>query len=234
MNTSHRFPRSLPLRRLPLRLPFRVLLPGLMLALVAGCSILGGGNKENATIYAPDPRVAADPSWPSVPWQLTVARPTSARMIDSLRIAVRPTPGELQVYKGASWAKTPTEMVEDGVLRALEDSGKIPAVARSGSGIAADYRLLADLRRFEADYDGQALPSATIEVSMKLMHAQDQQVVASRTFLHAQPSTGVDVPQVSAAFEQALGALSRDVAGWALTTGDLHERSGVHQGDKRR
>ena len=27
-------------------------------------------------------------------------------------------PGELQVYKGALWARTPTEMLEDGVLRA--------------------------------------------------------------------------------------------------------------------
>lgn len=221
MNTSNRM--------------LRPLLLLMLLASLSGCSILGGGNtKDAATIYAPDPRVAADPSWPSVPWQLVVTRPVSARMIDSLRIAVRPTPGQLQVYKGASWAKTPTEMVEDGVLRALEDSAKIPAVARQGSGIAADYKLITDLRRFEADYNGQALPSATIEVSAKLLHAQDQQVVASRTFVQAQLSSGVEVPEVSAAFEQALGALSRDVAGWVLNTGDMHERSGAHGAKERR
>lgn len=203
--------------------------------LVAGCSILGGGSpKDAATIYAPDPRVVADPAWPVVSWQLAMTDATSARMIDSQRIAVRPTPGELQVYKGANWAKTPTEMVEDGVLRALEDSGKIPAVARQGSGIAADYKLVSDLRRFEADYNGQSLPSAVIEISVKLMHAQDQQVIASRTFLQAQPAGGVDVPQVADAFEQALRALSRDVAGWVLTSGDAHERSGVHGGGSAR
>ena len=41
----------------------------LALALVlGGCSLLGGGPKEAATIYAPDPRIQADPSWPQVGW----------------------------------------------------------------------------------------------------------------------------------------------------------------------
>ena len=95
-------------------------------------------------------------------------------MLDSTRIAVRPVPGELQVYKGASWARTPVEMLEDGVLRTLEDSGRIPAVARQGSGMSADYRLLMDLRHFEADYAAGATPAAVLEVSTKLLHAQDK------------------------------------------------------------
>ena len=44
----------------------RASLGGLLLAcLLAGCSILGG-SKSPSTIYAPDPRVQADPAWPSV------------------------------------------------------------------------------------------------------------------------------------------------------------------------
>jgi len=99
---------------------------------LVGCSLLGGGRNDRArsTIYAPDPRVQVDPSWPSAQWQLSLAPPTSARMIDSLRIAVRPTPHEMQVYSGAAWSKPPTEMLQDSILRALEDSGKLAAVAR--------------------------------------------------------------------------------------------------------
>jgi cholesterol transport system auxiliary component len=152
-------PRRFPGMRISLALP---------LLLVAGCSILGGKPREPTTLYAPDPRMQADPSWPGVDWQLSISRPEAARMTDSLRIAVRPSPDELQVYKGASWAKSPSDMVEDAVLRALEDSGKIPAVARQGSGIAADYKLVMDLRRFESVYAGSATPSATIEVNAKL------------------------------------------------------------------
>ena len=107
----------------PTRLPRRLLAACLLLPLLAGCSSLlgGGGDRERATIYAPDPRVQADPAWPRADWQLTLSPPTAARMIDSFRIAVRPTPSELQVYRGASWAKTPTDMLQDTVLRTLEE-----------------------------------------------------------------------------------------------------------------
>src|SRR3546814_11501677 len=67
----------------------RLSLAGLAVAcvLLAGCSLLGGGGtRERGTIYAPDPRIDADPSWPTVPWQLASAPATAARMPDSLPI----------------------------------------------------------------------------------------------------------------------------------------------------
>lgn len=195
------------------------------IVLLAGCSILGTKPKDAATVYAPDPRVQAEPGWPTVRWQLALGRPHGARNIDSLRIAVRPSPNELQVYKSAQWARPPGEMLEDALLRALEDSGRIPAVGRQGSGIGTDYRLLLDLRRFESDYTGSATPAATIEVSAKLLHVKSQQVVAARTFLQAQPAAGTAVPDVVAAFEQALATIARDLAGWTLTTGNGYERT---------
>lgn len=190
--------------------------------LLAGCSILSAP-KDAPTVFAPEAKAEADPAWPSVRWQLGTTRPGAARVLDSSRIAVSPVPGELQVYKGAAWARTPPEMLEDGVLRTLEDSGKIPAVARQGTGIAADYKLVMDIRHFEADYLGAALPSAVVEVSAKLLHASDQSVVGSRVFRHAQPAAGTDVALVADAFSRALGATSRDIAGWVLATGQAHE-----------
>ena len=190
-------------------------------ALLAGCSVLGG-SKETMTVFAPDPRVPADPAWPHVSWQLELSRPEAARATDSLRIAVRPTPGELQVYKGASWAKSPSEQLEDTLLRTLEDSGRIDAVGRAGSGLAADYRLVTDLRRYEADYAGNAVPAATIEVNAKLLHTTDQEVVASRTFVQAVPAAGTATPQVAQAFSQALGTIGHDIAGWALASGEAN------------
>lgn len=206
----------------------------LALAMLSACSLLGGGRDERArsTIYAPDPRIQPDPAWPAVDWQLSLMSPTSARMIDSFRIVVRPTPDELQVYSGASWARTPTDMLQDTVLRALEDSGRLPAVARQGAGITADYKLAIDIRRFEADYAGAATPSATIEVNAKLIHAVDQGIVSSRTFLHAEPSASADVPQVVDAFSRALAAVGRDLSGWVLATGDAHDRE-AHPAGRR-
>jgi cholesterol transport system auxiliary component len=194
----------------------------LIAAPLGGCSIVGG-SKTPTTIYAPEPRVAADPAWPRVDWSLAVGPPDAPRAIDTLRIVVRPTPGEIQVYKGASWEKAPSEQVEDTLLRTLEDSGRIDAVARRGSGIAPDYTLLMDLRRYEADYAGGNVPAATIEISAKLLQAPGQDIVAAHTFTQAVPAGGADTAQVAQAFDQALGAVVHDIAGWALTSGEAHK-----------
>ena len=200
---------------------------GVLLALgLAGCSIIGGGNdRERSTIYAPDPRVQIDPSAPvASDWQLSISPPVGARSIDSFRIAVRPTPNELQVYRGAAWAKVPTDMLQDALLRALEDSGKLPSIARQGAGIGADYKLAIDLRRFEADYAGNAVPAATIEFNAKLIHSFDQSIVASRTFHHAEPATGTEVALVVGAFSRGLAQVSGDLGQWILVSGDQHAR----------
>ena len=195
----------------------RLAAASLFLAL-AGCSLVGG-SKEPATIYAPLPQLHTDPAWPVLDAQLSIGTPHVAGMLDGVRIAVRPVPGELQVYKGALWAKDPGEQLRDAVLATLEESGKLAAVARQGSGIAADFRLELDVRRYEADYAGGATPSATIEVNAKLLRSIGQEVVGSRTFRQAAPAAGGDTALVSRAFGEALGGIARDISGWVLATG---------------
>ena len=205
------------------RLP-RTLIAAALLATLAGCSSLLGP-KETPSIFAPELATTADAAWPSATWALGTVRPTAARILDGTRIAVSPVPGELQIYKGAMWARTPPEMLEETVLRMLEDSGKIPSVARQGSGIGAEYRLVMDIRHFESRYDaGGSTPAAVIEVNAKLLHVPDQSVAGSRTFRQSQPAGGTDVALVADAFGQALGTLSREVVGWTLATGNEHQR----------
>ena len=210
----------------PGRMAKRAAMAIVTLALLSGCASLIGGRKQPSTIYSPDPvsHVQPGPDWPQVRWRLALGRTSGARAADSLRIAVRPGPNELQVYKDAQWAKPPGDMLEDSVLHALEDSGRIAVVARQGSGIASDYRLLLDVRRFESDYAGAAVPAATIEVTAKLLHVKDQQLAGSRTFLQTQTATTTAVPDVVSAFDRALSAVSGQIAGWTLQTGEQHER----------
>lgn len=208
----------------PLRTARSALAAGLMLVL-AGCSILSDKPKSTSTIFAPEPAVKTDASWPKVDWQLVIAPPAAARIVDSLRIAVRPTPGELQVYRGAQWARPPSDMLVDTVLRALEDSGRISGVARQGTGVSADYRLFFEVRRFESDYAGGAVPSATIEVSAKLLHVPQQKVAASRVFVQSTPAASTEVPDVARAFEQSLSKIGGEIAGWTLTSGEAYRRT---------
>lgn len=202
----------------------RCLRPTLLAAslLLASCSSLIGGPRATPTIYAPEPALRVDPSWPAADWSLAVTRPGEAQMDDGPRIVVSPVPGELQVYRAALWARTPAEMVQDAVLRTLEDSGKLPLVARQGSGVSTDYRLLLEVRAFRAEYAGNAVPAAVVEVNAKLLHLRDHAVASSRNFRQSRPASGVAVAQVADAFAQALSALGHDVAGWSLQAGQAH------------
>lgn len=203
----------------------RCLLAAAGMLAASACSVLGSAQRDPVTIYAPSVHVAPDPSWPRVGWQLALLPATSAPVIDTSRIAVRPTPDELQVYHGAAWTQPPPGLVEDAVLRTLEDSGRIGAVARLETGLRADFKLALDVRRFEADYAGQPLPTATVEVSAKLLDARDQRVVASHVFLHTQAASGTALPAVATAFGQALDALAGDIAGWTLVSGQTDART---------
>ncbi|WP_313644851.1 ABC-type transport auxiliary lipoprotein family protein [Stenotrophomonas sp.] len=201
------------------RLPLLKLLAPVCLLAVAGCSVLAGGDRQSTTIYAPQVRVQADPAWPQVSWQLAIAKPSAARLVDSPRINVRPTPGELEVYRGATWSQPATDMLEDTLLRGFEDSGRIAGVARIATGIRSDYKLTIDLRRFESDYRGTALPAATIELNAKLIHSIDQRVVASRTFVTVEAAGSTATGDVAKAFESALQKASTELIGWTLLSG---------------
>ena len=192
----------------------------LLAAGIAACGILP--KKQPLALYAPEGRVSVDPGWPTVSWQLQVPRPHADELVDSPRIVVRPIPGELQVYKGAIWAQPAPDLLQNTLLRAFEDSGRIAGVARRGSGITGEYELLLDLRHFESDYAGSGSPAAVIEIGAKLVAARSNSVIASRTFRQASPSQSADISAVARAFEQSLGAVSSEIVGWTLVEGQRH------------
>jgi cholesterol transport system auxiliary component len=188
---------------------------------LAGCGLIP--EKEPLALYSPAAKVAPDPAWPSVQWQLQIPRPLASELVDSPRIVVRPAPGELQVYKGAVWAEPAPDLVQDAVLHAFEDSGRIGGVARRGSGISGDYELLLDLRRFESDYAGGAAPRAEVEITAKLIANRSNMVVANRTFRQSAQAGGTAVGSVAQAFDGALSAVVADIVGWTLVEGQRYD-----------
>ncbi len=211
-------------RQLPARSVTGIRIAALLLATasLAGCGILP--KQETLALYDPTPQQmtfehTADSAWPQVNWQLQISRPYADTMHDSARILVRAQPGELQVYKGAAWTQPAPDIVLDTLVRAFADSGRLAGVARRGEGVSAQYELLLDLRRFESDYDGNAMPSARIEIGARLVHNADNRVVASEVFDASTPAEGVGVAQISRAFEQSLGDATAQLIGWTLSEG---------------
>ncbi len=198
------------------RLPVALLGPACAL-LLAGCGSLGGPEVK-VQVYAPETAVRPDPSWPHADWQLAVGTHAANQMLDSAKIAVRPTPNELQNYKGAAWADTAPELLQTSVVEAFEDSGKIVSVTRVGGGSRGDFGLLMEVRAFETDYRAGA-PEAVIEIQARLVDFRGDGVSTKR-FRHAVAGATPEVPAMVVAFGEAMSAVSRDVVGWTLVEGN--------------
>jgi cholesterol transport system auxiliary component len=206
----------------PMRASLRLLAFACVAAtLVTACGLVP--KKDPLSLYAPEARVSPDPAWPTVDWSLQIPRPHASELLDSPRIVVRPVNGELQVYHGAVWAEPVPDLVQDTVLHAFEDSGRITSVARPGAAMSGEYALVLDIRRFESDYAGGATPHADVEIVAKLYSSRDNVIVASRTLRQTIPANATAVGEVSRAFGTALSTVAKELVGWTLAEGQKHQ-----------
>lgn len=192
------------------------------LLLLTSCGILP--KREPTTIYeaAATPRTAHT-DWPQANWSLLVAKPVAGQWLDSDRISVRPGPGAMQVYKGASWSDSVPDMVQTALLRHLEDSQKILSVSRPGTGVRGEYQLLTEIRAFESVYAQGGQPQAVIEIYAKLVHTADGHAVAARSFRESEPANSEDVGLVVDAFSRSLERVTGQIAEWALKSGNQNQ-----------
>lgn len=198
---------------------FRLPLAALLLAMLGGCLSLIK-EPDPITTYSLRPETAQDERWKSADWSLTVIRPNTNAFLDTNRIAVRPTPNVLQVYKGANWADTLPDLVQTALVEDFENSGRIRTVARQNSGVPAEVALLLDIRQFEAVYTpGARIPQASIRIHAKLLQYPGNRVIAIRTFSADVPAAGKHVPEVVRALEQGLAAVNGEIIGWTLANG---------------
>jgi len=198
---------------------FRLLCAALMLAALGGCLSLIKEPDPIAT-YSLRPETAADDGWKSADWALTVIRPNTSAFLDTNRIAVRPEPNMLQVYKGANWSDTLPDLVQTAVVEGFENSGKIKTVSRQNSGVPAEVALLLDIREFEAVYaPGARIPAASIRIHAKLLQYPSNRVIAIRTFSTDVPAASKRIPDVIQAFERGMARINGEIVGWSLANG---------------
>ncbi|KAA2285344.1 ABC-type transport auxiliary lipoprotein family protein [Arenimonas fontis] len=185
--------------------------------LLTGCLGLGGP-KTVVQVYSPMAPVQADPAWPSVDWSVAIGTPMASQTIDSTRIAVRPTPYQVQAYKGARWADTAPEMLQTALVQAFEDSGRFRSVMRLGSSGRGDVLLLTEIRHFETVYaDGR--PTVVVDVQARLIQRNAGRVASQRFRREVVPASP-KVVDIAPAFGQAMSALAADLIAWTLVQGN--------------
>ena len=196
----------------------------MLLPLVLGGCWLSSVEAEEYAVYpleAGAQRTRGEP----VSWQLSIEEPVAATPLANTRIAVRDAERAYIVLAGARWSERAPELVQSALLRSFEDSGRIRGVVRGTSGVHGDYRLLIELRAFEADYDNGSAPAANIMLSAKLVRTVGTRVVDARLFHQRERAKGGDVSAIVAAFDRAAARLLPELRDWTLAAGEADWRA---------
>ncbi|KQT86227.1 ABC-type transport auxiliary lipoprotein family protein [Aurantimonas sp. Leaf443] len=148
--------------------------------------------------------------------QLLIAEPTAIKTLDSEKIAIKPTPTTIEYLAQSQWSDRLPRMVQLRLVQAFQNTGRFAAVGVPGQGLAIDYQLVMEIRKFEVAVAPAS--GAVIEISAKALNDKTGNVVRSRVFSAAVPITGTGNAAYVAALNQAFDRISREMVTWMLAT----------------
>ncbi|MDR2800895.1 MAG: ABC-type transport auxiliary lipoprotein family protein [Desulfovibrio sp.] len=179
--------------------------------LVALCLCLAGCG----TLLSPGPAPARLQLRPSLPGklvaapvdkQLIVARPSAGNEISGDAIAMSLDNREVRYLSGALWTADVPFLVQRFVLEALEESNILRGVGDESIGIAADLRLLIDIREFGLRREtGESLPVGVFSARFRLLDARNGKISGALNVRETAQASDNDAMALALACETALG-----------------------------
>ena len=143
--------------------------------------------------------------------------PVSAASLDTARIALQRTALTFEYYADAAWTDNAPAMVQTLLIESFEATKRISGVGREAIGLRPDFVLMTDLREFEAVYDGDnPIPTIWVRMNAKLVRLPERRIVESDTFGEKLPAAGSKLPDVVAAFDEALGHVLKQIVLFVL------------------
>lgn len=190
----------------------RAALAGLALLALTGCGSLLGPSGPAPVYYGLNaPRGA---SGAAINRQLLVDVPRASLDLDTTRIAVMQKPNAVEYYADVLWRDRTPQMIQSLLVRTLDGGGRFRAVAAANSGLRADLLLLTDIGHFEAEAFRN---DVHVELTMRLVHAADRSIVATRSFNATAPAASASFDDVIAAYDRATSDVMVKIADWAAT-----------------
>ena len=188
--------------------------------LLAACSLPSLGSGPPPNLYVLSPKSTFPDDVPAVDWQLVVEEPSTAKGIDTDRIAIAPSPLEVMYLASSRWADRAPRMVQQLLIQSFENSKKIVSVGRQSIGLRSDYVLKVELREFQAEKTAEGGTVAHVRLNLKLVRVALGQIVASESFDFSRPAASESVPDIVQAFDDAVGAVLKRAVTWTLKAGE--------------
>lgn len=202
-----------------------------MIAGLTGCTGLDTLNRaaQPTDLYALTPKSTFSSSLPQIDKQIVVEEPTATAAVDTNQIVVQPTPLQVQYLPGARWVDRAPLIVQALLIESFENSGKVAAVGRSSVALRADYLIFTDVREFQAYLPSETSGSETLNVivglNIKVVAANDDLIIASRSFEKIVPSASDEAPDLAVAFDNALGSVMRNAVEWSIRSINTHAQA---------
>lgn len=187
---------------------------------LVGCSLPNFGAGPPPDLYVLSPKSTFPDDLPLVNWQLVVDEPSTAKGIDTDRIAIAPSQLEVKYMGGARWADRAPRMLQQLLIQSFENTQKIVSVGRQSIGLRSDYVLKTELREFQAEKTKEGATVVRVRLNLKLIRPAIGQIVASQSFESVKPSVSENVPDIVDAFDEAVGAVLKRAVTWALKAGN--------------
>ena len=195
----------------------RRFVPSVIVLALAGCSGLFGGSAP-AHLYPVTPKSTYPANLPHRPVQILVDVPLAPAGLDSSRIALSRSAVSIDYFADSEWTDRAPLLVQTALVESFENSGTINAIDRESVGLRADFILKTEIRHFEAVYDSpNGPPDVWAAINVRLVNPSNRDIVAQSSFQRRQQASANDVPNVIAAFDEALGGVTKDIVVWTVT-----------------
>ncbi len=165
------------------------------------------------------PKNTFDTEAPRANWQLVVEEPTTPNAINTDRLAIRPTPLQIEYFPDVKWTDRAPALVQTLLVESFENSGKIVGVGRRSIGLTGDYVLTSELREFEAQADAAGNITVAVRMVLKLVRQSSGSIIASTTHAESAAAASNAPADVVQAFDLALGKVLKRTVTWVLTEG---------------
>jgi len=187
-----------------------------MVALLIGtmalgsCSVLSGPKNDTFELT----KIAPVKGPNSRRRQIVVTDPSAVKSLDGSNIVVRTSPSSIQYLAKSQWNDNLPQLVQQNLIDAFEDSGRLGGVGKPGDGIAVDYLVSPTIRSFEIISNGT--DTAVVEISVRIINDRNGVVKAQRVFQSTAAAAGVTNGDFIDALDRANGKIMNDIVAWAL------------------
>lgn len=187
------------------------------MSMLSGCALMDFGSGEPARMFVITSVVVDSANIPEAHAAVTIKIPYARAEVNTPKILYRPSAHEVVYIGNVRWSDTVPIIFQTALIDTFEQSGKFDAVARTGSGLRAQFDVQTELREFGfTQREGIMIAGVDVRVSLVDMH--QGRLVASTRFTAEAPSKGHTQDDLIV----ALDGVSDDVMGqltlWAATT----------------